>query len=153
MPWHYYWTMIYYMSAQEKHLRAVLKRQSGRRWKIKNLKKYLIKTLRTDILNKLSQKESKHIDNWTTEQSRKFTVFNKQILKFQRTKTKVKREKMNSQMFIFERGQILTWEFDPGSGWTLAACLIHASRTECAIDEASADSPVHLVADGWVTRG
>ena len=21
------------------------------------------------------------------------------------------------------------WEFDPGSGWTLAACLIHASRT------------------------
>ena len=25
---------------------------------------------------------------------------------------------------------ILTWEFDPGSGWTLAACLTHASRTE-----------------------
>ena len=25
----------------------------------------------------------------------------------------------------------LTWEFDPGSGWTLAACLTHASRTEC----------------------
>ena len=24
---------------------------------------------------------------------------------------------------------ILTWEFDPGSGWTLAACLTHASRT------------------------
>ena len=23
----------------------------------------------------------------------------------------------------------LTWEFDPGSGWTLAACLTHASRT------------------------
>ena len=22
-----------------------------------------------------------------------------------------------------------TWEFDPGSGWTLAACLTHASRT------------------------
>ena len=22
------------------------------------------------------------------------------------------------------------WEFDPGSGWTLAACLKHASRTE-----------------------
>ena len=22
------------------------------------------------------------------------------------------------------------WEFDPGSGWTLAACLTHASRTE-----------------------
>jgi len=25
---------------------------------------------------------------------------------------------------------ILFWEFDPGSGWTLAACLKHASRTE-----------------------
>ena len=25
---------------------------------------------------------------------------------------------------------ILTWEFDPGSGWTLAACLTHASRTK-----------------------
>ena len=27
-------------------------------------------------------------------------------------------------------GQLLTWEFDPGSGWTLAACLTHASRTD-----------------------
>ena len=26
--------------------------------------------------------------------------------------------------------QLLTWEFDPGSGWTLAACLTHASRTK-----------------------
>ena len=26
--------------------------------------------------------------------------------------------------------RILTQEFDPGSGRTLAACLIHASRTE-----------------------
>ena len=33
-------------------------------------------------------------------------------------------------------------EFDPGSGWTLAACLIHASRT------VSSDT----VANGWVTR-
>ena len=33
-------------------------------------------------------------------------------------------------------------EFDPGSGWTLAACITHSSRTrqQC------------LVADGWVTR-
>ena len=27
-------------------------------------------------------------------------------------------------------GKTLTWEFDPGSGWTLAACLTHASRTK-----------------------
>ena len=26
--------------------------------------------------------------------------------------------------------KLLTWEFDPGSGWTLAACLTHASRTK-----------------------
>ena len=26
------------------------------------------------------------------------------------------------------------WEFDPGSGWTLAACLRHASRTERPTD-------------------
>ena len=27
--------------------------------------------------------------------------------------------------------KIFCGEFDPGSGWTLAACLIHASRTRC----------------------
>ena len=25
---------------------------------------------------------------------------------------------------------VKTWEFDPGSEWTLAACLTHASRTK-----------------------
>ena len=34
-------------------------------------------------------------------------------------------------------------EFDPGSGWTLAVCLTHASWTEAF---------QALVADGWVTR-
>ena len=34
-------------------------------------------------------------------------------------------------------------EFDPGSGWTLAVCLTHASRTKVLKT---------LVADGWVTR-
>ena len=28
------------------------------------------------------------------------------------------------------RFNTIYWEFDPGSGWTLAACLTHASRTE-----------------------
>ena len=40
-------------------------------------------------------------------------------------------------------------EFDPGSGWTLAACLTHASRTELFISLLKNN----LVADGWVTRG
>ena len=38
------------------------------------------------------------------------------------------------------------WEFDPGSGRTLAACLTHASRTEWD------PSGFYLVANGWVTR-
>ena len=42
-----------------------------------------------------------------------------------------------------------TWEFDPGSGWTLAACLTHASRTELWWNLVIRN----LVADGWVTRG
>ena len=47
-------------------------------------------------------------------------------------------------MFLFVIKNItINGEFDPGSGWTLAACLTHASRTR----------PVKVaVADGWVTR-
>ena len=30
--------------------------------------------------------------------------------------------------------RIFYWEFDPGSGLTLAACLRHASRTKCPIE-------------------
>ena len=29
----------------------------------------------------------------------------------------------------FWEAEHILWEFDPGSGWTLAACLTHASRT------------------------
>ena len=36
-------------------------------------------------------------------------------------KKQVNKEPKGSQIF---------WEFDPGSGWTLAACLTHASRAE-----------------------
>ena len=43
-------------------------------------------------------------------------------------------------------------EFDPGSGWTLAACLTHASRTELLWNETSVEWNLSLVADGWVTR-
>ena len=41
-------------------------------------------------------------------------------------------------------------EFDPGSGWTLAACLTHASRTK-HLDFFGLIG--YWVADGWVTRG
>ena len=38
----------------------------------------------------------------------------------------------NNQVIIFEL-DLTNWEFDPGSGWTLAVCLIHASRSGVAI--------------------
>ena len=48
--------------------------------------------------------------------------------------------KVNERTEMFIR--ILTQEFDPGSGRTLAACLIHASRTELRV------SAFNLVANG-----
>ena len=41
------------------------------------------------------------------------------------------------------------WEFDPGSGWTLAACLTHASRTKHS-GLRFVKGNYDLVADGWV---
>ena len=49
--------------------------------------------------------------------------------------------------------QTITWEFDPGSGWTLAACLTHASRTKLDFRFFRNDEWYDWVADGWVTRG
>ena len=43
--------------------------------------------------------------------------------------SKEKDNGLKSQLFLV-LGQHLLWEFDPGSGWTLAACLTHASRTK-----------------------
>ena len=56
--------------------------------------------------------------------------------------------KRNFQNLIWSLRALDTifWEFDPGSGRTLAACLTHASRTEAKI------SVFALVANGWVTR-
>ena len=62
--------------------------------------------------------------------------------------------KAQSNDWIVWKGVLIPfhWEFDPGSGRTLAACLTHASRTEFLWIEASADWDLNLVADGWVTR-
>ena len=51
--------------------------------------------------------------------------------------------------------KLLTWEFDPGSGWTLAACLTHASRTKHFIWFPSGLTILWLsggrVSNAWVT--
>ena len=48
-----------------------------------------------------------------------------------------------------------TWEFDPGSGWTLAACLTHASRTKHFIWFSSEMKILWLsggrVSNAWIT--
>ena len=60
---------------------------------------------------------------------------------------------LEQQIELFEQ-LIFIWEFDPGSGWTLAACLIHASRTSSRWWSVLAPRfNMERVADGWVTRG
>ena len=70
----------------------------------------------------------------------------KALKKIQRTRNSRKQAKANltvSHLVFGSDGRIgstrcwsglrtktFNWEFDPGSGWTLAACLTHASRTE-----------------------
>ena len=70
----------------------------------------------------------------------------KALKKIQRTRNSRKQAKANltvSHLIFGSDGRIgstrcwsglrtktFNWEFDPGSGWTLAACLTHASRTE-----------------------
>ena len=71
------------------------------------------------------------------------------LKEFQRTKPKdSKPENKTGKPDIWQE-DFLTWEFDPGSGWTLAACLTHASRTGSDWNLVISE----LVADGWVTRG
>ena len=56
--------------------------------------------------------------------------------------------------WVSERNTFL-WEFDPGSGWTLAACLTHASRTKHLRQITSVWSLLWLsggrVSNAWVT--
>ena len=90
-------------------------------------------------------------DNWTIKQPWKF-LNEKRIFRKRNSRTRYQRymfihANMKSwytkvswrklaklrflkQIKLYEIKTILTWEFDPGSGWTLAACLTHASRTK-----------------------
>ena len=55
----------------------------------------------------------------------------------------------------FWEAEHILWEFDPGSGWTLAACLTHASRTKHLRQISSDWSRLWLsggrVSNAWVT--
>ena len=59
------------------------------------------------------------------------------------------------QQFLFNFFKVhensnFSWEFDPGSGRTLAACLIHASRTR-ATGACTGQSSGERVSNTWVT--
>ena len=47
--------------------------------------------------------------------------------------------------------QTILWEFDPGSGWTLAACLTHASRTKHLLSLLKRWLSGGRVSNAWVT--
>ena len=113
-----------------------------RKWK--SWKKYLTLKSECDIINKLSARNWQitkrivfnretipmDIDNWTIT-----WILENSNENIQRTVSYKKQPKITvngslDQQVLTTDTNFLTWEFDPGSGWTLAACLTHASRTK-----------------------
>ena len=82
---------------------------------------------------RVTKRQHKLIENWTKTNTKMckglFNLLNSQptIIRDKVETTTRKNHKLVIVMSI--KAQILSWEFDPGSGRTLAACLIHASRT------------------------
>ena len=102
--------------------------------KFKKIKKCLTNEQRFDRINKLSQEsKTKNIDNWTVRNLERFWESIRTLQwKLKTFKTVNSDSIWMNELAKFNLTEInfLTWEFDPGSGWTLAACLTHASRTK-----------------------
>ena len=103
--------------------------------KLKKLwKKFLTNVKHFDRINKLSQEsKTKNIDNWTVRNLERFWESIRTLQwKLKTFKTVNSDSIWMNELAKFNLTEInfLTWEFDPGSGWTLAACLTHASRTK-----------------------
>ena len=76
---------------------------------------------------------TKNIDNWTVRNLERFWESIRTLQwKLKTFKTVNSDSIWMNELAKFNLTEInfLTWEFDPGSGWTLAACLTHASRTK-----------------------
>ena len=113
----------------------------------KNLKKYLTNSKRCDNIKqfaadaratakselpvpcKLNNVKTNYntLDNYEL-----FKISCKRILSQRKFLSNIARSKLFKKWFEQPEGCLDTifWEFDPGSGRTLAACLTHASRTE-----------------------
>ena len=89
------------------------------------------------------ERQRKLLENWTTKRQTKTP---KILLNFIK-KLFIVIERITLMETPGNRDFIqLFREFDPGSGWTLAACITHSSRT------VTRTSVLWSVADGWVTR-
>ena len=119
-----------------KHFDRINKLSQDRELKteFKKIKKFLTNEQRFDKINKLSQEsKTKNIDNWTVRNLERFWESIRTLQwKLKTFKTVNSDSIWMNELAKFNLTEInfLTWEFDPGSGWTLAACLTHASRTK-----------------------
>ena len=120
----------------EKHFDRINKLSRDRELKteFKRTEKCLTNEQRFDKIIKLSQEsKTKNIDNWTVRNLERFWESIRTLQwKLKTFKTVNSDSIWMNELAKFNLTEInfLTWEFDPGSGWTLAACLTHASRTK-----------------------
>ena len=102
----------------------------------KNLKKCLTNKKRWDKINELSERQTQQTliktliktlitTQWNTYDSRKFLY----IFKNGSNEPKSVKTRDSQTVVLSKWIKHFIREFDPGSGWTLAACLTHASRT------------------------
>ena len=83
---------------------------------------------RWDKINELSERQNEKTlitKQWNTYDSRKFLY----IFKNGSNEPKAVKTRDSQTVVLSDRIKHFIREFDPGSGWTLAACLTHASRT------------------------
>ena len=92
------------------------------------------------IITRSRESAAMILENWTTREKYKAykyvririsTILWMRILlkqKVKEAKSKTRRQSLDHPL----RDVLIQWfrEFDPGSGWTLAACITHSSRTE-----------------------
>ena len=117
-------------------------KNSKKRKKVKKIsKKVLTKEKKGGIIPRLRKSAATIIENWTTRDEYKARSWeikivcetNLAILEENTTQTKSKvKSKSSSKDWITLWGVLIQIfrEFDPGSGWTLAACITHSSRTD-----------------------
>ena len=75
------------------------------------------------------KKNDRNLDNWTVKHMKTKILLHS--FNFKRTVQWTKTVKgIDSQVVILNLDKHYIREFDPGSGWTLAACLTHASRAK-----------------------